>query len=94
MLLTCEKKFKTNDFVSFKKQMLHIIDKQEPSIWTCSPPTGIWKVMGSTPVRGSENYFSEYFDLRRFTIIYTLSKSSIHLSLIITITISSNVIGA
>ena len=27
-------------------------------------PTGIWKVMGSTPVRGSENSFSEYFDLR------------------------------
>ena len=27
-------------------------------------PTGIWKVMGSTPVGGSENYFSEYFDLR------------------------------
>ena len=27
-------------------------------------PTGVWKVMGSTPVGGSENYFSEYFDLR------------------------------
>ena len=27
-------------------------------------PTGIWKVMGSTPVGGSENSFSEYFDLR------------------------------
>ena len=26
-------------------------------------PTGIWKVMGSTPVGGSENSFSEYFDL-------------------------------
>ena len=26
--------------------------------------TGIWKVMGSTPVGGSENSFSEYFDLR------------------------------
>ena len=25
---------------------------------------GIWKVMGSTPVGGSENSFSEYFDLR------------------------------
>ena len=27
-------------------------------------PTGIWKVMGSTPGGGSENSFSEYFDLR------------------------------
>ena len=27
-------------------------------------PTGIWKVMGSTPVGDSENSFSEYFDLR------------------------------
>ena len=26
--------------------------------------TGIWKVMGSTPVGESENSFSEYFDLR------------------------------
>ena len=27
-------------------------------------PTGIWKVMGSTPVGGSENFLSEYFHLR------------------------------
>ena len=27
-------------------------------------PAGIWKIMGSTPVGGSENSFSEYFDLR------------------------------
>ena len=26
--------------------------------------SGIWKVMGSTPVGGSEKSFSEYFDLR------------------------------
>ena len=26
--------------------------------------TGIWRVMGSTPVGDSENSFSEYFDLR------------------------------
>ena len=34
-----------------------------PAQWL-ERPTGIWKVMGSTPVGGSENYFSEYFDLR------------------------------
>ena len=27
-------------------------------------PTGIWKVIGSIPVGGSENSFSEFFDLR------------------------------
>ena len=27
-------------------------------------PTGIWKVMGSTPGGDSENSFSEYFNLR------------------------------
>ena len=27
-------------------------------------PTGVWKVMVSTPVGGSENSFSEYFDLK------------------------------
>ena len=34
-------------------------------------PTGIWKVMGSTPVGGSENSFSEYFDLR--TLLHYLN---------------------
>ena len=29
-------------------------------------PTGIWKVMSSIPAGGSENSFSEYFDLRMF----------------------------
>ena len=42
-------------------------------------PTGIWKVMGSTPVGGSENSFSEYFDLRTlllssFSIFSELNK--------------------
>ena len=38
--------------------------------------------MGSTPVGGSENSFSEYFDLRTLLNFYTLSKSPIHLSFI------------
>ena len=33
-------------------------------------PTGIWKVMGATPVGGSENSFSEYLDLR--TLLHNL----------------------
>ena len=38
--------------------------------------------MGSTPVEGSENSFSEYFNLRMLLHYYTLSKSPIHLSFI------------
>ena len=38
--------------------------------------------MGSTPVEGSENSFSEYFNLRTLLHYYTLSKSPIHLSFI------------
>ena len=37
-------------------------------------PTGIWKVMGSTPVGGSENSFPEYFDLR--TLLHYLNYKS------------------
>ena len=33
-------------------------------------PTGIWKVMSSTPVGGSENSFSEYLDLRTLHYLY------------------------
>ena len=44
--------------------------------------TGIWKVMGSTPVGGSENSFSEYFDLRMLVHYLHLSKSPIYLSFI------------
>ena len=38
--------------------------------------------MGSTPVGGSENSFSEYFDLRTLLHYLHLSKSPIHLSFI------------
>ena len=40
-----------------------------PAQWL-EHPTGIWKVMGLTPVGGSENSFSEYFDLR--TLLHCL----------------------
>ena len=45
----------------------HIYDlahHESPIAQWLERPNGIWKVMGSTPVGGSENYFSEYFDLR------------------------------
>ena len=35
-------------------------------------PTGIWKVMGSTPVGGSENSFSEAFQLENASSLFTL----------------------
>ena len=44
--------------------------------------TGIGKVMGSTPIGGSESSFSEYFDLRNGSSLFTLSKSPIHVSFI------------
>ena len=40
-----------------------------PATWL-ERPTGIWKVMGSTPVESSEISFSEYFDLR--TLLHCL----------------------
>ena len=55
-------------------------------VWPCSPRVsrdsvvfgGVWRVMGSTPVGCTENSFPEYFDLRTLFIVYTLSKSPIH----------------
>ena len=38
-------------------------------------PTGIWKVMGSTPVGDSENSFFEYFDLRALLRYFNLYSS-------------------
>ena len=37
---------------------------ESPIVQWLERPTGMWKFMGSTPVGGSENSFSEYFDLR------------------------------
>ena len=50
--------------------------------WWLERPTGIWKFMGSTPVGGLENSFSEHFDLR--TLLYHLHFIQVlnHLSLI------------
>ena len=47
------------------KSLVHDLAHHESPIaqWL-QRSTGIWKVMGLTPVGGSENYFSEYFDLR------------------------------
>ena len=47
------------------KNLVYDLAHHEPPIaqWL-ERPTGIWKVMGSTPVGGSENFLSEYFHLR------------------------------
>ena len=42
--------------------------------------TGIWKVMGSTPVGAQKILFLHNSTWERFSIIYTLSKEPIHLS--------------
>ena len=48
----------------YKKLVDDLAHLDSPIAQWLQCPTGIWKVMGSTPVGGSENSFSEYFDLR------------------------------
>ena len=47
-----------------KNLVYDLAHHESPIAQWLEPPTGNWKVMGSTPVGGSENSFSEYFDLR------------------------------
>ena len=64
------------------KNLVDDLANQSPIAQWLQRPTGIWKVMGSTPVGGSENSFSEYFDLSNGSSLFTLSKSPIHVSFI------------
>ena len=50
--------------VTHKNLVYDLAHHESPIAQWLERPTGIWKVMGSTPVGGSENSFSEYFDLR------------------------------
>ena len=52
---------------------------ESPTAQWLERPTGIWKVMGSTPVGGSENFFSEFFDLR--TLLHYLKQLDYSLSI-------------
>ena len=49
---------------TYKNLVYDLAHHESPIAQWLDRPTGIWKVMGSTPVGGSENSFSEYFDLR------------------------------
>ena len=51
-----------------KNQMVHPLERS----------TGNWKVMGSTPVGGSESSFSEYFDLRTLLLYSNYSTHLAH----------------
>ena len=55
---------------TYKNLAYDLAHHESPIAQWLERPTGIWKVMGSTPVGGSENSFSEYFDLR--TLLYNL----------------------
>ena len=50
--------------VTYKNLVFDLAYHESPIAHWLQRPTGIWKVMGSTPVGDSENSFSEYFDLR------------------------------
>ena len=57
---------------TYKNLVYDLAHHKSPIAQWLERPTGIWKVMGSTPVGGSENYFSEYFDLR--TLLHYFKK--------------------
>ena len=49
---------------TYKNLVYDLAHHESPIAQWLERPTDIWKVMGSTPVGGSENSFSEYFDMR------------------------------
>ena len=64
-----------------KNLVYGLAHRESPIAQWLEHPSGISKVMGSTPVGGSEKFFSLFIRLDNiFFIIYTLSKSSFHLS--------------
>ena len=48
----------------YKNLVYDLAHHESPIAQWLERPTAIWKVMGSTPVGGSENSFSEHLDLR------------------------------
>ena len=48
----------------YKNLVYDLAQHESPIAQWLERLTGIWKVMGSTPVGVLENSFSEYFDLR------------------------------
>ena len=49
---------------TYKNLVYDLAHHESPIAQWLERPTGTWKVMGSTPIGGSENSFSEYLDLR------------------------------
>ena len=58
--------------VTHKNLVYDLAHHESPIAQWLERPTGIWKVMGTTPIGGSENSFSEYFVLR--TLLHYLHK--------------------
>ena len=55
---------------TYKNLVYDLARHESPIAQWLERPTSTWKVMGLTPVGGSENSFSEYFDLR--TLLHCL----------------------
>ena len=49
--------------ITYKNLVYDLAHHESPITQWLERPTGIWKVMGSTPVGDSENSFSEYFEI-------------------------------
>ena len=66
---------------TYKNLVYHLAHHESPIAQWLKRPTGIWKVMGLTPVGGSENSFPEYFDLTMLTLftLYPSHQSIYHL---------------
>ena len=49
---------------AYRNLVYDLVRHESPIAQWLKRPTGIWKIMGSTPVEDSENSFSEDFDLK------------------------------
>ena len=60
---------------TYKNLVYDLAHHESPIAQSLDRPTGIWKVMGSTPVRGSEKFFFWVFRLENASSLFTLYPS-------------------
>ena len=78
---------------TYKNLVYDLAHNESPIAQWLERSTGIWKVMGSTPVEGSENSFSEYFNLRTLLhYLHFIQVTNPFISLLLLLTILSSVL--